>query len=180
MKKILSSFIVSCLIFLCTGSVFAAEELQVSPNEPPIDYGEPISVETYFDEELNAFVTEKSYIVPVKSSTFQRSTDKTIWHKKEKDISTNGGQSTLTIFAEGQFTYDGTTVSVDPDSVSGGYSGLGPIADDISEDITYGFKNPIIGYDYAYVTYDFTYYSYGSTKHTYTVTAKVNRNGKPN
>ena len=172
MKRILSSLIVTCLVFLCTGIVFAADESKLS--EEPIDYGEPISVETYYDEEVGDWVTEKSYIAWGNSSAQRGSIDNPLYHKKVKYIPLDGGVNSLEFYAEGMFTW-GDSLSVD--SADGGHSKLGPLATEGEEEITDGVKSPAIGYDYAYVTYKFRYCTSGNTWHSATVTAKVNRKG---
>lgn len=74
---------VICFVFLSTGIVYASDVPNTSENIPPRDYGEPVKVETYYDEEADAFITKKFYVSPIVSSDSMERGITSAWFKEE-------------------------------------------------------------------------------------------------
>lgn len=177
MKKILSLFLVLCLTFICSLSSFAATEPNNIP-EKPVNYGNPVDVRTYYDEELGSTVTERIYFVPSESGVAPYSFgDKTGegWFKNEKTANWNSG-ARMTYYAEGYFKWKDGNISVS--NASGGYDNMPPKCSVRSEDVSTGSgglftKN-------AYVTYKLTVNGDMGTVRNLSVTIKVDANGNGN
>lgn len=177
MKKILSVFLVLCLTFICSLSSFAAIEPN-SISEEPVNFGNPVEVRTYYDEESKSTVTERIYFVPDESgATPYSSGDKTGsgWFKNEKTHVWNAG-TRMTYYAKGYFKWKDGNISVS--NPSGGYGNMPPKCSVRSEDVSTGSgglftKN-------ASVTYTLKTNSDIGDVRTFKVTIKVDANGNGN
>lgn len=61
-KKLLLYLAIGVSVFLCVGTTYANDKRTNTERPTDVDYGEPISVKTYYDIKEQAWVTEKSYV----------------------------------------------------------------------------------------------------------------------
>lgn len=172
MKKILSLFLVFCLTFICSLSSFAASEPNSIP-EKPVNYGNPVEVRTYYDEELDGIVTERIYFVPDEPGISLYDYAGAGYCKKEKTFHWSSGE-VMTYYAQGYFRW-ATDMGVEVSEETGGYENLPQNCSVISENVTtstggWSTKN-------ASVTYKLRTRSAVSDGRNFTVTITVDENG---
>ncbi|MCI9458388.1 MAG: hypothetical protein HFE44_15705 [Oscillospiraceae bacterium] len=61
-KKLLLYLAIGGFVFLCVGTAYANDKRTNIERPTNVDYGEPISVKTYYDIKAKAWVTEESYV----------------------------------------------------------------------------------------------------------------------
>lgn len=83
MKKFVSWLMVICFVFLSAGMVYASDIPSTSDDTPPLDYGDPVRVETYYDEDSDAFITKKFYVSPIVSNNSLERWTTSAWFKEE-------------------------------------------------------------------------------------------------
>lgn len=162
----------------------AAADNETAELEEPIDFGEPIREITYYDEELEATVTERSYFVPdnPESSIMPLNCTGGGTFKEEKQFEWSGSQKTTTVYAQGYFKWKDGNVSVSKEA--GGYdyfpSNPSQLGVEITEEgLTTG--NDVYGFweakNYAFVKYIFKF-KHSGTEKDLTVIVRVDQDGK--
>lgn len=167
---------VICFVFLSTGIVYASDIPSAAEDTPPRDYGDPVRVETYYDEESDAFITKRFYVSPIVSNNSLERWTTSAWFKEEDTwTSANGEGSSINYYAEGRFAWgDGDIIVTLPEGGNDCSIASLEVSD---EKVTSGTKKPLIGKKYAYVTYKFkTKHTLGSTN-SFSVTVKVDTEG---
>lgn len=181
MKRLISFFLTFALLASLSIPVLAFNpeniESDIIPPEPN-DYGEPIKESTYYDEDIEATITERTYFVPDAAFTFSDKSGSG-WFKNEKTYYGWTGNASTTYYAKGYFTWGDGKSSVS--NWSGGYDWLPDNFKVTSEEVTHGTGQ--YGYvfnNFAYVTYDLLVYSaYGASGKEFSVTIRVSENGNP-
>lgn len=173
MKKCVK--VLSCLTAILAVLFSSHVSLYASPDSnkrvPPDDFGSPVNVITYIDDD-GCTVTEKMYLVLDEKQTRDKSGSG--WYKNEKTKEWTGG-STSTYYAQGYFTWGDGDVSVT--SASGGISSVSGIT--ISNRSTtsgtgrYGY----LFNKYAYVTFSCTATNSIGLSQDFSVTIRVSESG---
>ncbi len=176
MKKFVSWLMVICFVFLSTGMVYASDIPSTSDDTPPLDYGDPVRVETYYDEESDAFITKKFYVSPIASNNSLERWTTSAWFKEEDTwVSSNGTGPSITYYAEGRFAWgDGDIIVTLPEGGNDCSIASLEVSD---EKVTSGTKKPLIGKKYAYVTYSFKTKNKLNQFTSHSVTVKVDTEG---
>lgn len=176
MKKILSLFLVFCLTFICSLSSFAASELNSIP-EKPVNFGNPVEVRTYYDEESKSNVTERIYFVPTKQGATLRDKSGAGWYKNEKEILWNNSSTTATTYyVKGYFKWGDGKVSVS--SATKGFENLPSSAKVSNESFDYGTDRYAgIGSKNAYIRWSFRAKTPISLSSEYSILLRVSENG---
>lgn len=178
MKRKLLSMVLVCVMALSLCATASAAGVSGIPAEPK-DYGDPIRENTYYDEEIGAIVTERSYFVPDQTgiTTFAKSGSG--WYKNEKSFRWTGapeGKESTTIYAEGYFVWGDGDVSVS--SPRGGYDYMPQSATINKSETTSGTgKYAGLFNKYAYVTYDLAFTNIIGLNSSYSVTIRVSESG---
>lgn len=166
-RRIFSSILALALAI----TLFPAAHVKAADNVPPAptDYGDPISVTTYTEED-GTTVTERIYFY---SDSKLRDKSGSGWYKNTKTYDWTGG--TTTYYAEGYFVWGDGNVSVsnargDASAVSGiTYS---------NQTVTSGTgKYGYLFNNFAYVTYSFTATSLTNFSKELSVTIRVSESG---
>lgn len=163
------SFLMTFILFSQNIYLYAAETEDTMT--PPDDFGEPVSVTTYVDDDGNT-VTERTFIALDDNIT--RAKSGSGWYKNEKTKEWAGG-GVSTYYAQGYFTWGDGDVSVS--SASGGISSV--------SGITFTNKNTSSGTGqygyifnkYAYVTFSCTATNGAGLSQDLSVTIRVSESG---
>ena len=176
MKRFLSVITALCLLFTICSPAFASDAAFV-PAEPE-DYGDPIQVTTFYDEELEATITQCTYFVPTTSanSTTYDGKSGEGWYKNVDSFVWNSGAKT-TYYVKGYFKWGNGKSEVS--NASGGYDFIPPEYSQRMEKTEtgkgqYGFI--FNHYSYATYTVSVTEPRTGLPK-TFTVTIRVSESG---
>lgn len=168
------------VVIMCLSSFASALEPtkgDFAKKDSPVAFGEPISERQYYDEELEATVTERIYFVPDVSgaTTFSNKSGRG-WYRNENTYHWKASDKTTTTFAEGYFIWGNGNVSVS--NARGGYDYF-PGGSTITEaKVTYGTGQYAgIFNKYAYVTYTFNFVTQFNGYHDCSVTMRVSENG---
>lgn len=181
MKKFFSLFLSLIMIFTLALPAFATNSNSINIMEAPADFGAPISEVTYYDEELDATVTERTYFVPnpntaEKSVVPYNDSKGEGWYKKEKTHQWAGSGNTTTIFAKGYFSWANGDVSVT--SPSGGYDYFPSEFKNVTNNVTSGTgRYGLIFNKYAYVTYTVNYTNNMGNVRDLSVTIRISESG---
>lgn len=163
------SFVMVFMLFTQNSYSYAAE--MEDTMTPPNDFGEPVSVTTYVDDEGNT-ITERTFVVL--DNSLSRAKSGSGWYKNEKTKEWSGG-SVSTYYAQGYFTWGDGDVSVS--STSGGISSVSGITitniDTSSGTGKYGY----VFNNYAYVTFSCTATNVVGLSQDLTVTIRVSESG---
>lgn len=168
------SYLMACLlivVFCGVNGVCANAKENAGNVTQPEDFGEPISVTTYVNDEGNT-VTEKVYAVLDDAAT--RSKSGSGWYRNEKTETWSSGKSS-TYYAQGYFVWGDGEVSVS--SPSGDISEVSGITVS-NKSTTYGTGR--YGYvfnKYAYVTFSCTTTSIIGGSKNLSVTIRVSESG---
>lgn len=171
MKKVLSILFASIIMFI---SMPACQSK--AAERAPSDFGDPIKVLEYDDEEGN-HVVERIYFVPANSSAISLydNTSGEGWYKSEKEH-TWDGYGTMTYYAQGYFVWgDGDVTCTE---MSGGVENV-PSNVKISKKTTtggsgrYGF----VFNKYASVTFSFTATTDYGIEKDFSVMVRVSESG---
>ena len=168
--------IVLCIVLAFSMAVpaFAAGNEPVIPPEPE-DYGEPIQVTSYYDEELGVTVTERTYFVPDQPEISLLAEGGSGWFKKEAIFPWEGDPDTI-FYAQGYFTWGNGDVSVSSPSV--GYDQIPRRCTLVSSNESHGTgRYAGIFNKYAYVTHTLTIKNMLNDPRTITVTCRVSESG---
>lgn len=175
-KVMLMAASLMAVVFFTTIDAKAAE---VAPSSE--DYGEPINVTTYVDEETGCVITERLYFCPDTTEydnvmVSVRSASGSGWFKNEKEIKWAGSDNKSTYYAQGYFTWGNGNVSVSNES--GGIDYI-PSLQSISNEETKTGHGQYLGIfnNYATVTYSFTMTSAVGMSTDYSVTVRVSESG---
>lgn len=104
MKRVLSVMLAVCMSFTLCSFSYATDDFSFA-SEPPVDYGDPIQETTYYDEELDAEVTERIYFAPAESTMFSEKSGEG-WYKNEKTYTGwDNGRKSTTYFVEAYFVW---------------------------------------------------------------------------
>ena len=178
MKRLstLALVIVMCLAIAMPAS--AADIETVTPTEPE-DYGQPYEETTYYDEDLQATVTERSYFVPdtQEDSIMPLNDSKgSGWFKNTKEFDWSNNSKTTTTYAKGYFTWADGEVSVSNED--GGYDYFPSSMEILEEDLTTGTgKYGLIFNNYAYVKYTFKFKNFLGNSQDLSVRVRVSESG---
>lgn len=171
-RLFMSMFLSFLMLFMTLSysvNVFASEpEDTVSP---PDDFGNPISVTTYVDED-GSTVTEKVYIVIDDGMT--RSKSGSGWYKNEKAEEWAGG-GVSTYYAQGFFTWGDGDVSVS--NASGGISSVSGITVSNSDTSSCTGRYGYVFNKFAYVTFSCTVTNPLGMSQDLSVTIRVSESG---
>ncbi|MDE7130750.1 MAG: hypothetical protein K2O65_02990 [Lachnospiraceae bacterium] len=168
-QRIFSSIVALAVAFTLFPTISVnAEENKLSA---PTDFGSPISVTTYTDND-GSVITERIYFYSDSASTL-RDKSGSGWYKNEKTKEWSDG--TTTYYAQGYFVWGDGEVSVS--SPSGGASDV--------KGITLSNKNLSSGTgkygylfnNYAYVTYSFKATNIVGLSDNYSVTIRISESG---
>ena len=183
MRKLLA-FILTLVTtsLLCVSAVAVDGENMENSLVPPVDYGNPIQETTYFDEDLNATVTERMYFVPDSISAYGSDVGSG-WCKKEKTFTWGDRKTTTTYYAEGYFRWGDGDVSVS--QPRGGYDYIPSnwyVESQDTEDGTGHYAQ--IFNKYAYVKYDLVIIENdsifpGNNAKSFSVTCRISESGNP-
>ena len=185
MKRFISMIL--SLAIICTLSVPAfassvipafATDISTTLPQKPENYGEPYEETTYYDEDLQATVTERSYFVPgVQEDGIVPLNDSkgSGWFKNTKEFKWTSGKITTT-YAEGYFTWEDGEVSVSQED--GGYDYLPPERKIIEESLEVGSgKYGFIFNNYVYVKYTFKFQNWLGNTEDLSVKVRVSESG---
>ena len=153
-----------------TSSLFYAEEVKT----PPSDFGTPIEINTYEEEDVT--VVEKIYFVADENnSSLSRAKSGCGWYKNEKTYKWSSG-TVMTYYAQGYFVWGNGEVSVS--SASGGVNNVPSTVTVNSEKTTSGTgKYAWIFNDFAYVTYKLKVTNMIGISSDFSVTIRVSESG---
>lgn len=164
--------IVMCLTLAIPA--FALSTDPVTPEEPK-DYGDPVHETTYYDEDIDAEVTERIYFVPGDSITYDGKSGNG-WYKNEKTFHWGASTNTTTTFAKGYFVWGDGEVSVS--SPSGGYDWFPSASTITKEELSSGTgKYGYVFNNFAYVTYTFKFTAEMGGSYDNSVTIRVSESG---
>lgn len=174
MKRLKRLTSLTLAIVMCLAITTPVSATPAIPEEPE-DYGDPVQVTTYHDEELDAQVTERIYFVPGESSTYDNKSGNG-WYKNERTFDWEGRTETTTTYAKGYFVWGNGDVSVS--NPSGGYDWF-PSASTITDaNLSSGTgKYGYVFNKFAYVTYTFKFTTQFGGNHDLTVTIRVSESG---
>lgn len=166
-------------MLLCLSMVIAASAtVNASASETVIDYGDPIEVLTYIDED-GCQVTERIYFKPDNNSTGITlfSSSGSGWYKNEKELTWDNGLSRSTYYyAEGYFKWGDGDVSVS--NASGGWDYIPSNATTSNRSLTSGTGRYVgIFNKYAYVTFSFTVTNVIGLSRDCSVTIRISESG---
>lgn len=168
-KHLFRSIVTLALVFVLFPVAHVNAEESVSL--PPTDFGEPVNVVTYEDED-GAIVTERIYFYSDSSSTL-RDKSGSGWYKNEKTKKWSDG--TTTYYAQGFFVWGDGKVSVS--NCSGGASDVSGITISNAK-VTHGTgKYGQLFNNYAYVTYSATFTNPLGIPQDLSVTIRVSESG---
>lgn len=179
MKKLLTLMLSLILVFSISMPICAASE----PTQPaqteqpaPLNFGDPISETSYYDEELGATVTECTYFVPDKSiSTFDDKSGRG-WYKNERTYYWTASDKETKTYAQGYFIWGDGAVSVSNET--GGYDYFPSNSTITEEGLSSGTgKYGFVFNNFAYVTYTFKFTTQFGGKFDYSVTIRVSESG---
>ena len=152
-----------------------ADEIEVME---PEDYGDPINEITYFDEELQATITEKSYLVldnATEATGVLANKKESGWRKNTKEFEWLDGNITTT-YAKGYFTWGNGNVTVSDEK--GGYDYYPSDKGIVEEKLSKGTgKYAYVFNKYAYVKYTFKFKNYLGKIQDQSVIIRVSENG---
>lgn len=173
MKRIISSIMAVAFAFTLAAypltNVSAAESIPPAPD----DFGDPISVTTYVEED-GSIVTERIYFYSEAGSNLLRDTSGYGWYRNEKEHEWTSG-SVTTYYAQGYFVWGNGDVSVS--SPSGGASQVSGITLS-NQSLTSGTgRYAFIFNKYAYVTYSFTTTTQYNRTANFSVTIRISQSG---
>ncbi len=163
------SFLIVFMTFSNSIQAFAIEE--ETSFGPPEDFGNPVSVTTYIDEDGSA-VIEKAYVVL--DDRMSRSKSGSGWYKNEKIKEWVGG-SVSTYYAQGYFTWGDSDVSVS--NISGGISSVSGITISNRKTSSGTGKYGYLFNKFAYVTFSCTATNPAGMSHDLSVTIRVSESG---
>lgn len=170
LKKIITGIVTLSFVLtmLPTINVQAAETTPITPT----DFGEPISVTTYVEED-GSTITERLYFCPDNSS-LSRDKSGAGWYKNEKTKKWTSGETT-TYYAEGYFMWGDSDVEVI--SPNGNASEVSNVTLS-NQSLEYGKgKYGYLFNDFAYVTYSFTTTTEFGISNDLSVTIRVSESG---
>lgn len=174
MKQVTKKIMSIALALIVTFSFL--QPLQVSAEESNTlttkDFGEPISVTTYEDEELGCMVTEKIYFMP---STNARDTSGSGTYRNEKTFTWTSG-IVSTYYAQGFFTWGNGDVEVS--DAEGGFLDV-PVSCEVSNTKLENGTGRYVGIfnKYAYVTFSCTVTNPIGLSSDLSVTIRVSESG---
>lgn len=169
MKKII---LATLMIIVTLSSGFLSVATDVKPEEPQ-NYGEPIEVITYKDQEDGSITTIKTYFVPDKIST--KSDSGSGWFKNESTKQWTGGE-VMTYYANGYFKWDGKGVSVT--NASGGNDADAKFIKVSDEKTVKGTGNyGGVFNQYAYVTYSFKTTNLAGMSNNFSIRVRISESG---
>lgn len=163
------SFLMIIMPLLNSINVFAAETEDIII--PPDDFGNPVSVTTYVDED-GSTVTEKVYVVLDDSMT--RAKSGSGWYKNEKTKEWVGG-SVSTYYAQGYFTWGDGDVSVS--NTSGSISSVSGITVSNRNTSSGTGRYGYLFNKFAYVTFSCTVTNPVGMSQDLSVTIRVSESG---
>ncbi len=173
MKKLLSAIISVCLF----SSLFTTALASDRTNPAPEDYGDPIFETTYYDEELDATIVERTYFVPDAITTFDNLSGRG-WRKNEKEIRWNNSSANVTkYFVEAYFVWGNGKSTVS--NARKGYDWL-PAGYTVTRDevVTGEGQYGFIFNHYSYATYYLSFSNNKSNLHKkLDVTIRVSESG---
>lgn len=170
MKKTISLILVLCLVSAIGCPAFATDP----SSNVPTDFGEPVSEETYFDENLGIFVTERSYFIPDNPGISAHADSGSGWFKNTRTFQWSSGVTTS--YALGYFTWGNGDVSVS--NPYGGYDWHPSDAKFHSQNTKTGTgRFAGIFNKYAYVTYNLYITNAINLTQDLSVTVRVSESG---
>ncbi|MGN1332302.1 MAG: hypothetical protein ACI4V0_06025 [Lachnospiraceae bacterium] len=172
--KLLRKTISSILTFSLALTMLFTINVQASERIPsmPSDFGEPIDVITYLEED-GSQITERIYFYPDTSSN-TKSKSGTGWYKNEKTKTWTSGETT-TYYAQGYFTWANGEVSVQ--SPSGSATEVSGVTLS-NKSLTHGTgKYGYLFNNFAYVTYSFTATTDFGMSSDLSVTIRISESG---
>lgn len=180
MKKILLSILALVMAFALAVPVFATNNDSAGIPEARTDLGELIDEVTYYDEELDATITERTYVLsgaeagaitPLNDNTSPK------WFTKEKIHQWSGSGKTTTIYAKGYFSWGNGDVSVS--NATGGYDYFPPSLTIVNAGpaVTGTGRYGLIFNKYAYVTYTVNYINFMNNAQSLSVTIRISESG---
>ena len=181
MKKYVSMFLSVLMVLSLGTTAFAADISSATVPPEPEDYGAPIEERTYYDEELEGYVTERTYFVPDNDGIeMYSSASGSGWFKNEKSYrgwSPNPGNKATTYYAKGYFTWGNGRCDVS--NWSGGYDWM-PVNWSVvasGTNVTHGYGSYKDNINYAYVTYNLKVHADYSGYKTFNVTCRISDRG---
>lgn len=170
-KTVKSLFTLTMLVALLTLPSYKV--MAIEPQAAPTDFGEPIRVTSYEDENGNV-ITERTYFVPDENFKM-RGKSGSGWYRNEKTFSWASGTES-TYYAQGYFEWGDGTVSV---SYSSGNITNVPSGASISNrNVESGTgKYAYIFNEFAYVTFSCTATSVIGNASNLTVTIRISESG---
>lgn len=176
-KKVLSLVFALCFAFAGCYTAFAVDDTNTQIPPEPVFYGAPVEEKTYYDEQLDATVTERIYFVPTDPDVTLRSKSGKGWYKNEKKLSWNQSMAkATTVYAKGYFVWGNGEVSISyPD---GGYDAIPSNATMISSSVDHGTgRYAGVFNQYAYVTYSYVLQNVIGEVRSSSVTIRVSESG---
>ncbi|MCI9367726.1 MAG: hypothetical protein HFF19_05535 [Oscillospiraceae bacterium] len=174
MKRVLSVMLAVCMSFTLCSFSYATDDFSFA-SEPPVDYGDPIQETTYYDEELDAEVTERIYFAPAESTMFSEKSGEG-WYKNEKTYTGwDNGRKSTTYFVEAYFVWGNGDVSISQSR--GGHDWHPSNWEVVSEKVTEGTgQYGWVFNKFAYATYKLDLEWIGLTKN-FEVTIRLSESG---
>lgn len=176
MKKLLS---LALVIVMCLSSTIPAFATDINTVTEPDDYGQPYEETTYYDENLQAIVTERCYFVPdtQNGSVIPFNDSKgSGWFKNTKDFDWSGSDKVTTTYAKGYFKWENGDVSVS--NKDGGYNYFPSSLTILEEDVKSGTgRYGFIFNKYAYVEYIFKFENFMGKTTDLSVKVRVSESG---
>ncbi len=172
MKRIISVFLTMAMFL----SIFAATPVMAA--EKTIDYGDPIEV-FYYDDEDGNHVTERIYFKPDTGSEgiTPLASSGSGWVKNEKELTWDNGLSRSTFYyAEGYFTWGNEDVSVSSPRGGWDYIPSNATTSNVSTTSDVGRYGGIFN-KYAYVTFSFTVTNVIGLSRDCSVTIRISESG---
>ncbi len=176
MKRLFS---LALVIVMCLSITIPASAADINTVTEPEDYGQPYEEITYYDEDLQATVTERSYFVPdtQDGSVMPLNDSKgSGWFKNTKDFEWTNSDKVTTTYAKGYFTWADGEVSVSKED--GGYNYFPSSMEILEEDLTTGTgKYGLVFHNYAYVKYTFKFKNFLGKTQDLSVKVRVSESG---
>lgn len=179
MKKCISLFLALAMICALATPAFATDVIPDNVPEVPTDFGDPIDEITYYDENRDAWITERTFFAPdsPEDAIVALNDDGgSGWFQKEYQFRWSGSGKITTAFARGYFRWGNGDVSVS--NPSGGHDYFPSNLTITGQNVKTGTgRYGLIFNKYAYVTYTLGFINFINNYDAIEVTIRISQSG---